>query len=223
MRNSGISQKPSLSFVCPEDWNSMSPCGQGRFCGSCQKTVLDFTQKSDAEIQAMLANREGEVCGRFYAHQLAQPVNSRFSFRKIFSSVLVLLGLSLLSREAVAQELNKPFQKENTVKPDSSETFVLGKLNESIPVYKNGGQEGLRKFLALTLKYPSADTEGKVVASFIVDEKGKVTEPKIVRSLSPEADKEVLRVVQLLAFIPGERNGKAVPVQYTLPVRFGKE
>src|SRR5688572_7497696 len=101
----GNFQKPSLSFVCPADWSKMKPSEQGRFCGSCQKTVVDFTQKSDAEILEMLSKRETEICGTFYSHQLTQSVNSnRFLFRRVLSSVLVLLGLSFLSKEAEAQQ-----------------------------------------------------------------------------------------------------------------------
>ena len=35
-----------LSFVCPQNWDDMTICGNGRFCGVCQKTVYDFTDKS---------------------------------------------------------------------------------------------------------------------------------------------------------------------------------
>ena len=55
MNQPGNFPKPCLSYVCSEDWNNMKPCEQGRFCGSCQKTVVDFTEKSDAEIQEMFA------------------------------------------------------------------------------------------------------------------------------------------------------------------------
>jgi len=35
---------------CHENWNAMSPKEQGRYCGSCQKTVVDFSVMSDKEI-----------------------------------------------------------------------------------------------------------------------------------------------------------------------------
>jgi len=100
----GNFQKPSLSFVCPADWSKMKPCEQGRLCGSCQKTVVDFTQKSDAEILEMLSKREEKVCGRFYAHQLNRPVRKGFSFQRIFSSALLLFGVGCQSHPNLSVE-----------------------------------------------------------------------------------------------------------------------
>ncbi|MFD1467561.1 carboxypeptidase-like regulatory domain-containing protein [Hymenobacter caeli] len=52
----------------------MTPQGPGRHCAACQKTVVDFTQKTDAEILAALTRAAGGTCGRFRAEQLARPL-----------------------------------------------------------------------------------------------------------------------------------------------------
>jgi hypothetical protein len=52
----------------------MTPANGGRHCAACQKTVVDFTQKTDAEILAYLAQATGRTCGRFRAEQLGQPL-----------------------------------------------------------------------------------------------------------------------------------------------------
>lgn len=45
----------------------------GRFCQSCQKSVIDFSSKSDEEIKLFLSDKQGEkLCGRFFAHQVAR-------------------------------------------------------------------------------------------------------------------------------------------------------
>jgi hypothetical protein len=41
-----------------------------KFCFSCQKTVVDFTQKTDTEIATILLQNQDKVCGRFYQSQL---------------------------------------------------------------------------------------------------------------------------------------------------------
>lgn len=53
----------------------MTPSGQGRHCAACQKTVVDFSRQTDAEIRAYFkrAGRTG-VCGRFAAGQLGRPL-----------------------------------------------------------------------------------------------------------------------------------------------------
>ncbi|WP_223652486.1 carboxypeptidase-like regulatory domain-containing protein [Hymenobacter psoromatis] len=59
---------------CAESWAAMTPTPAGRHCAACQKVVVDFTQKTDAEILAYLAGAAGPACGRFRAGQLARPL-----------------------------------------------------------------------------------------------------------------------------------------------------
>ena len=63
--------KITIPKPCHEDWGAMTPNEQGRHCGSCAKTVVDFTQMNDEEVKHFLLNRSGEhVCGRFKDDQL---------------------------------------------------------------------------------------------------------------------------------------------------------
>ncbi|MDR0541860.1 MAG: TonB family protein [Dysgonamonadaceae bacterium] len=91
-----------------------------------------------------------------------------------------------------------------------------------------GGDAALMKFLNDNLKYPVVDmeqgTQGRVVLRFVVGIDGHISEVSVVRSLSPTTDKEAIRVVKAMPkWIPGRQNGKAVPVYYSLPVRFKLE
>jgi TonB family protein len=62
-----------------------------------------------------------------------------------------------------------------------------------------GGDKALREYLAKNLQYPTdknnSNIEGKVYASFTINEKGKVENVKIERSLNEIFDKEVIRVI----------------------------
>ncbi len=49
---------------CSQPWEDMTPQEQDRFCGSCQRTVVDFTRMSDQEIAAYLKASTGKVCGK---------------------------------------------------------------------------------------------------------------------------------------------------------------
>jgi len=92
------------------------------------------------------------------------------------------------------------------------------------PIF-TGGDKALREYIAKSIKYPDAAKKsgihGKVYVSFVVDIDGSVTAAKIVRGVSPELDKEALRVVSgLPTWKPGKEKGKPVKVQYTVPINF---
>jgi TonB family protein len=65
---------------CSEDWNNMLPNEKGRFCNSCQKNVIDFTNKSNEEIgQYLKEHIQNGVCGRMRV--------SQFQSHKYFQSL----------------------------------------------------------------------------------------------------------------------------------------
>jgi hypothetical protein len=64
----------SIPKPCKQDWNTMTADKSGKFCASCQKTVVDFSRMSDAEIIHYLQDFKGISCGRFSAHQLNRPL-----------------------------------------------------------------------------------------------------------------------------------------------------
>lgn len=79
---------------CHEDWNKMLPdekasptersFGRGKFCLSCSKSVHDFSDKTDLEIQHTLMSLKGEkVCGRFNKSQLDRPLNIRVNLQDL--------------------------------------------------------------------------------------------------------------------------------------------
>lgn len=65
-----------------------------------------------------------------------------------------------------------------------------------------------------------ARIEGRVIVQFIVDERGNVVDPYIVRGIGGGCDEEALRVVKELKFKPGLQRGTPVKVQYAIPVTF---
>lgn len=92
---------------------------------------------------------------------------------------------------------------------------------EDMPTF-NGN---LNQWLLLNMKYPveamNKKEQGKVIVQFIVSENGEVSEPKIIRSVSPALDKEACRVVLAMPkWNPGKLKGKPVAVRYMLPISF---
>ncbi len=59
---------------CHERWDDMQPANRGRFCASCQKTVVDYTNYSDQELVRLLRKSPQTACGRFLDAQLNRPL-----------------------------------------------------------------------------------------------------------------------------------------------------
>lgn len=61
---------------CHEDWNKMLPDEKGKFCNSCNKSVFDFSNKTDSQIKDILmAHKDQKVCGHFKKSQVDRPLN----------------------------------------------------------------------------------------------------------------------------------------------------
>jgi TonB family protein len=95
---------------------------------------------------------------------------------------------------------------------------------EDMPKYP-GGDAALIKYIAENVRYPQSAKEngvtGVVYVSYIVGADGRVSNVRVVRSSGPELDAEAVRVVSMLPrHTPGRQRGQAVPVQFTIPVRF---
>jgi hypothetical protein len=92
---------------CTESWDNFRPVANGRFCSSCNKTVVDFTMMNDSQILDFFKNEHHHLCGRFAPGQLktyvVQPqANIRPGFKLLYAGLVGLL-LVLASRPAHAQ------------------------------------------------------------------------------------------------------------------------
>jgi hypothetical protein len=87
--------KLSIPTPCTEDWNTMTATQSGKFCASCQKTVVDFSRMSDAEIIHYFSDFKGETCGRLTEKQLnsviAEPLILKPNYRWAYALSALLL------------------------------------------------------------------------------------------------------------------------------------
>jgi hypothetical protein len=89
---------------CHEEWEKMTPNKQGAFCSSCSKTVVDFSNKSDKEIEEyLLDNLDKKICGRFKAVQVDEMPRLKIEAPKIhFPRYLFPLSYSPVRAFAMA-------------------------------------------------------------------------------------------------------------------------
>lgn len=95
----------SIPQPCHENWNIMSPQDKGRFCGSCQKKVFDFTKASDREIVTAFQQNQN-LCGRFLNTQLdrdlIKPEKKNRLWLAAVSALISFIGFG--TTKASAQE-----------------------------------------------------------------------------------------------------------------------
>lgn len=61
---------------------------------------------------------------------------------------------------------------------------------------------------------------GLVTVNFLVDEKGNVQEPTIVKSSHAELEEPALTAIKKWRFKPAKKDGNAVAVHVTIPIKF---
>lgn len=105
---------------------------------------------------------------------------------------------------------------------DKKEPVIL--VAEDLPQFPGGPLE-FTKWLTRNLKYPpaaqQARIQGKVVAEFIVNKDGSVTDVRIVKSLNRLCDNEALRVLRMMPrWTAGIENNEPCRTKVCIPIVF---
>ena len=112
----------------------------------------------------------------------------------------------------------------NSNSPSLDDVNYVWKEVEKMPEFP-GGEKKLFSFIRQVMRYPvnalEKGIQGKVVVRFVVDKKGRINDPKVVKTVDPLLAEEAMRLVDNLPdFKPGENAGVKVNTYYTLPIIF---
>lgn len=107
---------------------------------------------------------------------------------------------------------------------DTNDNPLNFQVVERLPEFP-GGMVEFMKWLTKTLRYPvlakQQKIQGKVIVAFIINKDGSISGQKVVKSVSPELDREALRVLRLMPkWKPGEEKGKPCRTYFSIPVNF---
>lgn len=199
-----------------------------------RKQVADANQIKYAPHEC---NYQGECLGTCPACEsevryIEQQLNLRRQLGKAVAIVGLSAGLSsLTATTAMAQNPVKNAQKDEVLKcgevvvkeEPKDENYVFGVV-EQMPSFR-GGKNALMKFLTDSIRYPAEakamGIQGRVILTFVIERDGSVDSVKVVKKVSPELDREALRVVKSMPkWMPGKQNGRTVRTKYTIPVTF---
>lgn len=115
----------SIPQPCLQPWEDMTPEAHGRFCGNCQKSVIDFSDLSDSEILTLLSDTSKKYCGRFKKSQLERLVLPEQQAASLLPAVVV--GVMLAASIPAAAANNHPQQE---VRDTIVSRIITGKVTE---------------------------------------------------------------------------------------------
>lgn len=138
--------------------------------------------------------------------------------QQLYGKVMMIVGISLLLT------LSSCEKDDDDIDDPEPVTEIVDETVDQMASYP-GGIPALMDFLNENIKYPEQaereGIEGRVVAGFIVERDGSVSNIEILKSVHPLLDAEVVRVMSLMPnWIPGRQNGQPVRVKYSLPITF---
>jgi hypothetical protein len=148
----------NIASPCHENWDAMTSSDKGKFCASCQKTVVDFTNMSDREIIEYFSKSTGSVCGRLTDEQLSKDIVIppkpipwvKYFFRITFPAFIMSLK-SCIPNSDLKQNITKTYklsqsnternvsligdttlQVNTTDEPHCTVGVILGEINTKI-------------------------------------------------------------------------------------------
>ena len=129
-------------------------------------------------------------------------------------------------QEPVAEQKEEP-KADEPQKPEAVDMYdapIDFRLVEDLPQFPGGAVEFM-KWLTKNLKYPPAahqrKVEGKVLAQFIVNKDGSISNLELVQTLDPLCDREALRVLRMMPkWQAGIMDAKPCRTRVCIPIVF---
>ncbi len=134
-------------------------------------------------------------------------------------------GLEVGSGNALGNNGTKHNGKDTAIDlPVDNTSTKIWTYAAEMPAFPDG-EAALYKFLNSNLLYPviakENDIKGTVTLQFVVTTLGKIEKIKVLRGIGGGCDEEAIRVVKAMPdWKPGKHQGRAVPVKFTLPIKF---
>ena len=129
-------------------------------------------------------------------------------------------------QESLAEQKEEP-KAEESQKPEAVDMYdapIDFRLVEDLPQFPGGAVEFM-KWLTKNLKYPPSaqqrKVEGKVLAQFIVNKDGSISNLELVQTLDPQCDREALRVLRMMPkWQAGIMDAKPCRTRICIPIVF---
>lgn len=164
-----------------------------------------------------------------------QATTNRTKYLLLLPIFLLTLSIHSCNQEStnapaseIEESVNQATQKEEVLKVAEEMPRFPGCEDLTGDERKNCSNKNLLNFIYKEVQYPSAakkdGIEGTVISQFVVSKDGQVYDLEILKDPGSGLGEEVLRVLKKMSadliWVPGQHQGKAVNVAFTLPVKF---
>jgi hypothetical protein len=181
----------SVPKSCSQKWSGFTITNLGGFCSTCQKTVVDFTQKSTQEIAHYVAQQTKATCGRFSSSQITPSIFFKVQpGRKLLKNSLFLVSILVVSSPIFSQPLPSKEILETTLHQVALEHTVKGVVKDEdqlalagVNIYLQGTTVGTVSDEMGKFEFPKKLKEGDVLLFSFV---GLETQQYVVPANSPE-------------------------------------
>lgn len=136
-------------------------------------------------------------------------------------SAALLFAVNLFAQNTTRQPIPVTAASDSSSMPAERiyETYEIEKL----PMFP-GGEVALHKYLRDSLTFPPITREsnmpGTIAVSFVVGKDGTISGIKTLKDPGNGFAEEMIRAIKSMpSWTPGEVNGKAIAVKFTLPYR----
>lgn len=128
----------TIAEPCHENWDAMTPVEKGKFCGSCQKQVVDFSNMSDRQVAEFFKkpilslSKGGSVCGRFMTDQLDREIEiprKRIPWLKYFFQIAIpafLVSIKTSGQRTQGKPTMRTVQTDTIKKPEYQDIRKMG-------------------------------------------------------------------------------------------------
>lgn len=113
MSENNILEQLRVASPCSARWGDMSGDERARFCQHCCKHVFDLSAMTRTEAEALIREKEGKCCGRFYRRRDGRMLTAdcRVGWRirqwRLFKVCVALFAFVALARTGLFANSNR--------------------------------------------------------------------------------------------------------------------
>jgi TonB family protein len=193
--------------------------------------VLSFTINSDGTVSKLdvaqsVSPELDDEAKRIFRQLLWNPAEYRgmkLDEEQTMEFPFKLSKYKRCSKQRGYDEIEYPF----TPVDSSMKIYDAKHLDERVqPVYTEKGMN-FSKFISKNLVYPEAamkqNIQGTVELFFVVEPSGRVSNLEIRKDLGAGCSQEAIRLIKMLDWMPGIKNGMAVRTEMVVSISFNLE